>query len=203
MGFRKLGSRSFARVFDGVLQYLDLQLSAWGSRQFAVNYTAFTLYSPRDFFVLPCGGRLTRGKSPDGWWASKTHELADASMHDVAASIKTYCVPWFEKTRDTEGLLQVLLAEHTSFSRPDAHFLFDIGCCYTHLNRITLAKNALEQAISVYQEWYRELPDRKWCLQAITHCEHLLTAIHKSQYEQLLSEWLDHSVQHLKLDKAF
>src|SRR4051812_29017625 len=120
LGFHKLGSRTFARVLDGVLQYFSLQLSAWGGKDFAVNYAAITLYSPREHFVILSGGRLPRGKSGDGWWASKTPEFADSSMHDVVARLAVHCLPWFERTSTTAGLLTVLLEEHVKIGRPHA-----------------------------------------------------------------------------------
>jgi hypothetical protein len=38
-GFRRLSPRVFARVTNDILQFMDFQLSAYGSRDFCVNYS--------------------------------------------------------------------------------------------------------------------------------------------------------------------
>lgn len=201
LGFHKLGSRTFARVHDSVLQYFSFQLSAWGGKDFAVNYAAITLYSPREHFVILPGGRLPRGMSGDGWWASKTHEYADNSMHDVVSRLASHCLPWFERVSTTAGLLAVLIDEHAKIRRPDAHYLFDIACCQTHLGQISEAQQALDQAVAGYRKWHDEMPERTWCLDCIVRCESLLVAIRSSQQEQLLAQWRADSIRNLKLEK--
>lgn len=199
--FQKLGTRSFGRVSDGVLQYLDLQLSAWGSKDFAVNYAAITLHSPRDFIALASGGRLPRGKSGDGWWKSETHEFADASMRDVVERFAAHCVPWFERTRSTRGLLAVLLEQHAAFDRPHGHTLFDMGCCQAHLGETGMASDSLERAIVAYRDIHQGLPQATWCLDGVARCERLLMAIREERHTSQLAEWFAHSVRSLKLAK--
>jgi hypothetical protein len=177
LGFHELGSRLFARVLDSVLQYFAFQLSAWGSKDFAVNYAAITLYSPREDFVGSPGGRLPRGESSDGWWASKNHEFADNSMRDVVARLNTHCLPWFERTSTTAGLLEVLLEENARLGRPSINFLFDIACCQAHLGQFHEAQRALEQAAAAYRKCYQEWPDRTWDLEKAVRCERLLVAV--------------------------
>jgi hypothetical protein len=48
LGFQGRGSRDFVRINDGVLQLINLQLQAYGSKDFCVNYSATTLYEPKD-----------------------------------------------------------------------------------------------------------------------------------------------------------
>jgi hypothetical protein len=204
LGFHKIGSRTFARVLDSVLQYFSFQLSAWGSKDFAVNYAAITLYSPRGDFVGLPGGRLPRGKSCDGWWASRTREFADNSMRDVVARLTTHCFPWFERTNTTAGLRAVLLEEHAKIGQPYAHYLFDIACCHAHLGQIFEAQQTLTQAVTAYREWNDDLPDlpeRSWCLDCIARCDSLLAAIRDSRQEQLLAQWRADSIRNLKLEQ--
>jgi hypothetical protein len=201
LGFQELGSRCFARVRDSVLQYLALQLSMWGSRDFAVNYAAITLYSPREEFVGSPGGRLPRGKSSDGWWASKNHEFADNSMRDVVARLNTHCLPWFERTGTTAGLLEVLLEENARLGRSSITFLFDIACCQVHLGQFHEGQCALEQAAAAYRKSYQDSPDCTWDLARAVRCERLLVAIQESQQAQLLAQWRAESVRNLKLEK--
>lgn len=201
LGFREISLRSFGRVNDGVLQYFNLQLSAWGSKKFAVNYAAMALFIPRQSFAWIFGGRLPRGKSSDGWWASKTHELADSSMHDVVARFIVHCVPWFERTSTTLGFLNALLKEHATRQEADAHYLFEIGCCHAYLGQIAEAQSALELAISTYHRWHKEVPGRVWCLGYIKLCEQLVVAIRVAQHIQLLTLWQTESIRNLKLQK--
>jgi hypothetical protein len=201
LGFHKLGSRTFARVLDGVLQYFSFQLSAWGGKDFAVNYAAITLYSPRQHFVVQPGGRLPCGKSGDGWWASKTHADADNSMRDVVSRLTAHCLPWFGRTSTTAGLVKVLREEQARLVRPHAHYLFDIGCCDARLGQLVEARQDLASAHATYQEWHREMPVRTWCLDGAARCDRLLAAIENSEQQQLLEEWRTDSIRNLKLEK--
>lgn len=201
LGFHKLGSRTFARVVDSVLQYFSFQLSGWGGKDFAVNYAAITLYSPREHFVILPGGRLPRGKSGDGWWASRTHEFADDSMLEVVARLSTHCFPWFERANTTAGLLAVLLEEHAKIGRPHAHYLFDIACCHAHLGQISEAQQALTRAVTAYRQSHDEMPERIWCLDCIARSDRLLAAIQDSQQERMLAQWRADSIRNLKLEQ--
>lgn len=201
LGFKTDGSRSFARVRDDVLQGFSLQLSAWGSKDFAVNYYAFTLVSPREHFVSLAGGRLPRGKSRDGWWASKNHQRADESMREVVGGLTTFCFPWFVRTSTTAGLLDVLLEEHAEKRSPDAHYLFEIACCLVHLGRTAEAQSVLSEAVAAFRKSHQEHSVRTWCLVGLERCELLQTAIRESTQVQLLAKWREDSIRNLKLEK--
>ena len=200
LGFQKLGSRSFGCVSDGVLQYLDLQLSAYGSKDFAVNHAAITLFNPRDYMVLQPGGRLPRGKSGDGWWKSSTHELADNSMRDVAERFTSHCLPWFERTRTTAGLLDVLIEHNSAINPPNAHYLFDIACCQAKLGQLPEAWRSSEKAVAAYNAWHQRIK-ADWCFDCIATCQKLLEAIRDKHQERLLADWQAHSILKLKLGK--
>jgi hypothetical protein len=66
-GFRKYTSRSFGRVMnDSVFQYIDLQLPAFGGRDFAVNYPIALITRMKELVASTIFRRLPRGKSIDG-----------------------------------------------------------------------------------------------------------------------------------------
>lgn len=200
-GFIPVGGRLFARIRDGIVQYFALQLSTWGSRDFAVNYASMPLCPPREDFVIVCGGRLPRGKSGDGWWPSKHHAVADDSMRDVVERLTAHCLPWFERTSTTAGLLAVLLEEQAALGRPDASTLFDIACCRAQLGEFTEAQAGLAEASAVLRAAHDERREDTWILERVARCERLATAIEEGQAEELLAEWRAESVRNLKLEK--
>src|SRR3954464_15316060 len=108
-GFEKLTTRVFARIRNEILQWFDIQVSMYGSRDFCLNHSSQPLFVPCDHFAVVIGGRVPRGKSGDGWWPSKTHDAADESMRDVPSIIQSRVLPWFEQTSSVSGLLDELL----------------------------------------------------------------------------------------------
>jgi hypothetical protein len=122
-------------------------------------------------------------------------------MRDVVARLNSHCLPWFERTSTTAGLLEVLLEENTRLGRPSTNFLFDIACCQAHLGQFHEAQRALEQAAAAYRKSYQEWPDCTWDLENAVRCERLLVAIQESQQAQLLAQWRAESVRNLKIEK--
>jgi hypothetical protein len=106
MGFRPYGKRDFICCHGDILHIVALQLSAWGSKDFAVNYGAMPLFPPTEYVYLPTGGRLRQGRSPDGWWSALTHEKADASMASVVQAVEEQLPPFFRRTCTYAGLAE-------------------------------------------------------------------------------------------------
>ena len=104
-GFRRKTNRVIARVCSDILQFLDLQLSAFGGKAFCVNYASISLFCPREFLVLQPGDRLRRDNGAEAWVSAKTHEEADESMKLVAQLFTIQALPFFDSTRTPEGLL--------------------------------------------------------------------------------------------------
>jgi hypothetical protein len=200
LGFTALGPRTFARMSGRVLQYISLQLSQWGSREFAVNYASIALVSPRDVLVGNPGGRLPRGRSPDGWWPSKTEEFALASVGDVESRIRDHCLPFFGSTASTELLLTVMHREHDALPGPRAHALFDIACCQADVARLAEASATAAHASDAYADFARQVPGGTWCTLGIARCNELRGAIATGGERALLDRWLLHSISHLGLE---
>jgi hypothetical protein len=43
-GFQRNSNRVIARIKDDILQFLDLQLSAYGGKDFCINYASISLF---------------------------------------------------------------------------------------------------------------------------------------------------------------
>src|SRR5512137_2154965 len=102
LGFAPYGKRTFVLLNGDILQFVDLQLSAWGSREFAVDYSSLLLFPVREHLSIPVGGRLPRGRSCDGWWSSLRQDYADNSMKEIVTLINERLVPWFNKTKSLD-----------------------------------------------------------------------------------------------------
>jgi hypothetical protein len=199
-GFKKYTKRSFGRVTnDCVFQYVDLQLSAFGGKDFAVNYASVLITRFQEHVGSTTFRRLPRGKSHDGWWSAKTHERADESMQDVCDKTRTIALPWFDSTSTAIGLARELvsLAEHGN-----PHTFFELGCCYATAGDLAAASAPLQEAMRLFQKSYDEMPERTWALRERRLAEMLVAAVADGSHASLLSSWRDQSVVNLKLEKV-
>jgi len=200
--FSNLGARKFARINDGVMQYLDIQLSSGGNKQFAVNYSSFTLYCPRNHVVLDLGGRFPRIKGhSDGWWTAKDQDSANISMCEVTDIFENFALPWFTLTFTTKNLLAKLSERSAKLAHSNAHWLFDICCCQARLGNLKDSLYSAKKSKEIYEAWYQAMPIKIWCLEGVKMCEQIIAAIDNDTQDHLLNEWYRHSIQHLKLDK--
>jgi hypothetical protein len=197
-GFKKWGGRSFARIRDNLVQDMGFQLTAYGTKDFCVNYCTVPLFLPHDFFGWTFGGRFPRGKSSDGWWKSKKQAFADESMQDVAQTFESRVLPWFDATATVEGFVREVEAARPS---PNVHVEFNYACCLAWLTRDQEAKRSLVAARAGYEASYREMPARQWAAQHVSHCEELMRAIEAGNGKALLTDWRDVSVSRLKLTR--
>jgi Domain of unknown function (DUF4304) len=197
--FERYTTRSFGRVKNEcVFQYIDLQLSSFGGKDFAVNYCSILITRLHHAVGSTTFRRLPRGKSHDGWWSAKTLMRADESMQDVCDKTKKIALPWFDSTSSAMGLAQELvqLAEHAN-----PHAFFELGCCHATAGNLAEAIGPLREAIRLFQKSYDEMPERTWARSERSLAESLVAAIADGTHESLLSRWRDQSVVNLKLDK--
>lgn len=113
-GFVKHKGTSYARRNDiDVLEYVNLQKEAYGSKTFTVNYALIPLYVPHDFLSLDLGGRL--GVMITGrngvWWDFADEKVAEISFSNVMDAISEYLFPWFQKNSNQNNLKTSLLEE--------------------------------------------------------------------------------------------
>jgi hypothetical protein len=199
-GFRKYTSRSFGRVTNNcVFQYIDLQLSAFGGKDFAVNYSSVLITRLHEHVGSTTFRRLPRGKSHDGWWSAKTHERADKSMQEICDKTKNIALPWLDSTSSALGLAKelVILAEHGN-----PHTFFELGCCYVTAGDLAAANAPLLEAIRRFQHAYDEMPARTWAMTERSLAEELVAAIANGTHESLLSRRREQTCVNLKLEKV-
>ena len=199
-GFKKYTKRSFGRVRnDCVFQYIDLQLSAFGGKDFAVNYASVLITRLQEHVGSTTFRRLPRGKSHDGWWSAKTQERADESMRDICDKTRNIALPWFDSTSTALGLAHELvnLVDHGN-----PHTFFELGCCYVTAGDLAAASVPLGETIRCFQKAFDEMPKRTWALQERSLAEELMAAIGNGTHASLLSRWRDQTVANLKLEKV-
>lgn len=112
-GFVKYKGTAYVRknAID-VLEYVNLQKEAYGSKTFTVNYALIPLYVPRDFLSLDLGGRLAMLIiDRDIWWDFANENAAEISFSNVMEAISEYLFPWFQYNSNKANLVKSLLEE--------------------------------------------------------------------------------------------
>lgn len=112
-GFVKHKGTSYVRRNDiDVLEYVNLQKEAYGSKTFTVNYALIPLYVPHDFLSFDLGGRLAMLIiDRDIWWDFADEKVAEISFSNVMDAISEYLFPWFQKNSNKNNLMTALLEE--------------------------------------------------------------------------------------------
>jgi hypothetical protein len=192
-GFRRKTNRIIARIQDDILQFFDLQLSAYGGKNFCVNYASISLFCPRDYLILQPGARLKRANGADAWLPAKTHEDADASMAQVANMARTQALPFFDATKSADGLLGWLKRENWGSRH---HLYLEMAFCEAWLGRISEAKAHALRAIELYRE-----DSRDWCPEYIDLCEQLIAGIESNNSTERFQHWIEHSDGKLGLSR--
>lgn len=101
-GFYQWKTNSFVRR-NGIdlLEYVDLQKEAHGSKTFTVNYALMPLYVPEENMVIGLGdrlGKLIAGK--DVWWDYADENVARISFLNIVDAIRQFLLPWFHYMND-------------------------------------------------------------------------------------------------------
>ncbi|MBL9092285.1 MAG: DUF4304 domain-containing protein [Planctomycetaceae bacterium] len=199
-GFRNYTKRSFIRVTNGcVFQYLGLELSRYGGKDFCVSYASMLITRLQDGVGSTTFRRLPRGRSNDGSWSAKSQWRADEAMQDVCEKTRNIALPWFDTTSSALGLAQEL-ADISRDGNP--HTFFELGCCYATAGHIAEAVASLHEATRLFQKSYDEMPQRTWALKERAMAEALLAAIADGTQSRLLSSWRDQSMGNLKLSSV-
>jgi hypothetical protein len=192
-GFRRKTNRLIARIQDDILQFFDLQLEAYGSKRFCVNYASLSLICPRDYLILQPGARLKGENAAEAWLPAKTDDEADASMAKVVNMAQTQALPFFDETKSVGGLLECLKRESWGSQH---HLKLEIAFCEARLGRFDDAKSHALQAVDLYRD-----DGRAWCPEYIELCQRLIGGIENNKLAEMFQHWIDHSVSKLGLSK--
>jgi hypothetical protein len=179
-GFRRVGRRDLQSLSSGIVRLLNFQVSEWGSRDFCVNVTAFTLCG-NDIPVLRPGFRLRRPNGSEMWLPSKSAEEAAESVETAWKAAEVQALSWFESNTTLEGHLQVLGGEAWGAGH---HLHFQIGVVEAMLGRRDNAINNLVVASRLYAE-----DGRGWCPAYIAKAEALIDALDQGNASTLLEQW--------------
>lgn len=192
-GFRRKTNRVMARIQEDILQFLDLQMSAYGGKDFCVNYASISIFCPRDYFVLQPGSRLKWDNGAEAWLSAKAHDDADASMAKVANMVQTQALPFFESTKSVKGLLECLKRESWGSRH---HLYLEMAFCEGRRGRFGEAEAHALRAIELYHE-----DGRDWCAEYIDLCQRLIAGIERDKLTEMFQQWINHSVRKLGLSK--
>jgi hypothetical protein len=193
-GFHHISIRRFAKVRNEVLHFIGLQLSAYGSRDFCVNYASQSLLVPNDVIDIGFGDRLRMQRS-ETWWPSKSHEEADVAMQDVVVLIKKQAITHFDETRSTKDYLKVITSRK---NRRKSYYVMYRACCSARVGKKKLARKSAQESIKLCQSvnpdyWGSHIGHR------IQVMQNLLAAIDKGNEQDLLDEWMDQTIRALDL----
>jgi hypothetical protein len=192
-GFRRKTNRIIARIQDDILQFFDLQLSAYGGKDFCVNYASTSIFCPRDHLVLQPGSRLKWDNGAEAWLSVKAHDDADASMAKVANMVQTQALPFFEATKSADALLECLKRENWGSRH---HLYLEMAFCEARRGRFGEAQAHALRAIELYRG-----DGRDWCAEYIDLCQRLIAGIESNKLAEMFQHWIEHSVGKLGLSK--
>jgi hypothetical protein len=200
-GFQMFTPRTFVRLEGKIAQYLCLHKSAWGGEDFCVDYFIFILIPPREFVGSILAGRFPRAKSGEGWWESKTEELAHAAMLEVCERYESFGSSVFESTRSLSGYVGQLKQRGAHLE--NAHFDADIGCALLCDGKISDATTYLNLAEKRYLAFTVNNKPVDWSVKAAQHMRQLLNAIQGDTHKQLVEEWFSRSIELLGINKKW
>lgn len=181
LGFRKIRRRDLVREVDGIVQLINFQVSAHGSRMFTVNIAAFLL-AANDVWVLQPGFRLPNAETGGALWCpSQTEEQADQSAAQALKVAEYVALPWLQERVTLSGFATHL--KHEAWGSLH-HLEFQRGVAAALLKHEDEAAIHLVAAARLYRE-----DGRAWCAPLAANCEALLCAIRESSSERLLADW--------------
>jgi hypothetical protein len=200
-GFRELSRRVFVRVADCIGQIVNLQVSAYGSGEFCVNYAATAICFPFECWTLTYGGRLGDVERQSIWWQASTESLAAKASVQVVEMFQRVAGPFLDSCMTPSGLIEVI----RSSPAQQHHSHFERACCEAWLDRLDDARTSLDHAITEYTDDYREARnagyDRNWCIGYKRSALRLLRAIQHGSHPGVLDAFFRRRWKNLRLNK--
>lgn len=192
--FKRVTPRIIGKVTDDIFQFFNLQLAAFGGKDFCVNYASMLLSAPHDSLVLTYGDRLRDELGVDKWRPADTHASADVSMAEVVGLLEEQTLPFFQQTETRAGFL-----EYLSFSlgrQHQHHDLLNIAACAAALGQHEESVDRCRDAVRLYEE-----DGRSWCAEYIGYCRELINAVENGTAATCLMQLKKRTVQNLRLEK--
>lgn len=180
VGFTRSGRRDLVRVSDGIIQRINFQLAAGGSRDFCVNVAACTICG-NEYRVLQPGFRLRNENGRDLWLPSRTRDQALSSAEIAWAVAERQALPWLDTTGTLQGLLVTIGAE-TWGSQHDQRF--QLAVIEALLGRADRAQADAQHA----KELYGADP-HEWATAGRERADQLLRALSDGHSQELLATW--------------
>ena len=197
-GFRRHTGRCFVRYQRPVAQFLDIQLSSWGSKDFAINYFILPLFPQRAFIGSNFAGRFPRGKSGDGWWPAKDHARADSSMEEIVEKFHSFAIPIYDASATIDGLIRSLKPMTVS---GNSHILRDYAFSMIYAGDTSKGLGEMDGARNAFQKALGEMSSRDWCAAAVRECDRLAEACAAGEQAALFEQWIERSEGTLKLQE--
>lgn len=98
-GFIKYKTNAYMRLNSiGLIEYINLQKEAHGSRTFTLNVCLLPIYVKHEVFTIGFGDRigiLINGE--DFWWDYNNLATSEKSFKNIIQALKLFIFPWFEQ----------------------------------------------------------------------------------------------------------
>lgn len=110
-GFHKYKTNGYVRLNKNrLVEYINIQKEAHGSRTCTLNISLYPLYAPHDFITIGFGKRIGRIiNDKDFWWDYKDDITAKLSFENIKNALEQFVIPWFEYYKDEENYIEDLL----------------------------------------------------------------------------------------------
>ncbi len=208
LGFKRAGSKRFARVSNDVIQLLFLQVRSGLRREFMLEYCAMLAFEPRNHESLAHGGAFPVGSRSSVWYRADTEERLGRSMESVVENLPEL-LQWFEATASLPGFITTYAA-HSRTEPPgfqhNGHTSFTFACAAAAAGDLPTARTRLQQAVSevqgIFQAYAAEYPksaNEHWAPERLARYEELAAAIQNEGIPALFGRWREMSLANFKL----
>ena len=109
--FIKYKTNAYMRLNSiGLIEYINLQKEAHGSRTFTLNVCVLPIYVPHNVFTIGFGDRIgILINEKDFWWDYKDLTTSEKSFENIIEDLELFILPWFEKYNNEDKYFTDLL----------------------------------------------------------------------------------------------
>lgn len=199
-GFKPYKTANYARLNSiGVVEYINLQKEAHGSRTFTVNFCLFPLYVPHTFVTIGFGNRIgSYIQHRDFWWSYHDMSTAEKSFTNVVAALDEYVMPWYAERSKEDVYLDELINGKYMLGNSRIEWMLHL---FVKNNDIAGAKQFLESIKNDPQYVYIASRIKGDIDKRIAEMRELLESIQDT--EQYISDVINQNVEKHKLPAAF